>query len=151
MRYKLTLSIDSDLELVGLLTKAVRALCEDVLSEEETDAVELSVDEAVTNVIRHGYANKNDQRLDVELSFGDREVVIDILDHAEPMQAEFDEADASVFDFDQGDPSTLPESGMGIALIKRNMDSVEYTRGAGRNRLRMVKFFSKPNASTPAP
>jgi serine/threonine-protein kinase RsbW len=134
------LTIDSDLDKVVLLARAVRALCTGVLDSEEADAVELALVEAVNNVIRHGYAGRPGEDVEVSVALQPDQVVVEVVDHASPMDgALIEEASASRFDFDPADLDAVPESGMGLALIQMSMDEVEYRAEGGANRLRMVK------------
>jgi serine/threonine-protein kinase RsbW len=53
-----------------------------------------------------------------------------------------DNASEDRFDFDETDLADIPEGGMGLALIRMNMDEVEYRSNESENRLRMVKRIS---------
>ncbi len=134
------LTIDSDLDKVVLLARAVRALCTGVLPPEDADAVELALVEAVNNVIRHGYAGRPGEDVEVGVALHPDRVVVEVVDHAQPMDGALVEAaSAARFDFDPADLDAVPESGMGLALIRMSMDEVEYRAEGGANRLRMVK------------
>jgi serine/threonine-protein kinase RsbW len=134
------LSVDSKLDLVALVARAVRALCTDLLAEEDIDAVELSVVEAMTNVIRHGYEQQEGRNVEVTVQLRPHEVAIAIIDEAAPMNGELlKQASAERFAFDESDLSAVPERGMGLALIRMNMDDVEYHSSHGKNELHMVK------------
>jgi serine/threonine-protein kinase RsbW len=75
------------------------------------------------------------------------QVVIEIVDHASPMQAGLlSDASAERFAFDETNLADIPESGMGLALIRMNMDEVQYSSTEGENRLRMIKRI-EPRAS----
>ncbi|MEE1658245.1 ATP-binding protein [Microvirga sp. CF3062] len=136
----ISLSIDSDLDKVSLLARAVRALCEDLLSPEDQDAVELSLVEAINNVIKHGYHGERGKDVQVAVGLQADLVVIEVIDHAPPMPAQvLDKAPEDTFAFDETDLADIPEGGMGLALIRMNMDEVEYHSNEAENRLRMVK------------
>jgi len=141
----ISLSIDSDLDKVSLLARAVRALCEDLLEPDEQDAVELSLVEAINNVIKHGYQGERGKDVQVAVGLQADQVVIDIIDHAPPMAPEvLENASADPFAFDETDLAEIPEGGMGLALIRMNMDEVEYVSNNSENRLRMVKRIGPP-------
>ena len=141
----ISLSIDSDLDKVSLLARAVRSLCEDLLSPEEQDAVELSLVEAINNVIKHGYHGKPGKDVQVAVALQPDRVVVEIIDHAPPMPAQvLEKGSGDPFAFDETDLADIPEGGMGLALIRMNMDEVEYHSSETENRLRMVKRIAPP-------
>ncbi len=141
----ISLSIDSDLDKVSLLSRAVRALCEDFLSVDELDAVELSLVEAINNVIKHGYQGEKGKDVQVAVGLQTEQIVIDVIDHAPPMAPGVLEQPADdPFNFDEADLAQIPEGGMGLALIRMNMDEVEYVSSESENRLRMVKRIERP-------
>lgn len=136
----ISLHIDSDLDKVSLLSRAVRALCADFMSPEDQDAVEISLVEAINNVIKHGYHGEPGKDVQVAVGLHADQVVIEVIDHASPMQAQLlDKPADDPFDFDATDLTDVPESGMGLALIRMNMDEVQYVSNESENRLRMVK------------
>jgi serine/threonine-protein kinase RsbW len=136
----ISLSIDSDLDKVSLLARAVRSLCEDMLGPEDLDAVELSLVEAINNVIKHGYHGEPGKDVQVSVGIQSDQVVVEIIDHAPPMPPQvLEKASEDMFTFDETDLAGIPEGGMGLALIRMNMDEVEYHSGDTENRLRMVK------------
>jgi serine/threonine-protein kinase RsbW len=144
MSTALSLQIDSDLESVELVAKAVRALCSDRLDETMLNDVELSVVEAVNNVIKHGYRGQRGSSVEIKVGLRTDRVVIDILDQAPPMP----EGVAAVklggpFEFDPENLQDLPEGGMGMALIQMTMDDVSYSSEAGVNRLTLTKLFAR--------
>jgi serine/threonine-protein kinase RsbW len=141
----ISLSIDSDLDKVSLLSRAVRALCEDLMGPEDLDAVELSLVEAINNVIKHGYHGERGRDVQVAVGLQAEQVVIDVIDHAPPMAPQvLEQASENLFAFDETDLTEIPEGGMGLALIRMNMDEVEYISNESENRLRMVKRIGAP-------
>jgi serine/threonine-protein kinase RsbW len=139
MSVGMRLQIDSDFDKVALLARAVRALCAELLDEEAADAVEISLVEAVNNVIEHGYEGEPGRDVGVEVSIQSDRIVIDVVDQAAPMKSDVLDHAAAEIVFDETNIDSLPEGGMGLALIRMNMDEVEYHSGPGENRLRMVK------------
>lgn len=96
--------------------------------------LKLAVDEAVTNVVLHGYGNAGG---DVELHMraeGD-DVVISILDRAgcfDPDEVKAPRLDTPLHD--------RPAGGMGIFLIRQMTDQAEFLpRPGGGNEVRLVK------------
>jgi serine/threonine-protein kinase RsbW len=136
----ISLSIDADLDKVSLIARAVRALCAEILHPDDVDAVELGLVEAINNVIEHGYHGQPGKNVQVRVGLQSDQVVIEIVDHAPPMPADLLQSPTSdPFGFDENSIEGIPEGGMGLALIRMNMDEVEYFSSEGENRLRMVK------------
>lgn len=100
----------------------------------ESQKIALAVDEAITNVIKHSY--KNSEKDNIKLEFYSQPKGLKIL-------VEF-----------SGIPPVLKEmaidlkkmirekkkSGLGVELIKRIMDSVEYSTVDNTNRCEMIKW-----------
>ncbi|WIJ23780.1 ATP-binding protein [Devosia sp. RR2S18] len=140
-----SLQIDSDLDSVELVAKAVRALCSDKLGEDMLADVELSVVEAINNVIKHGYRGEKGLPVEVKISIKSDRVVLDIFDEAPPMPGSLLEPDtAALFDFNPENLDELPEGGMGLSLIKMTMDEISYSSQSGINRLTLTKLFENP-------
>ena len=96
--------------------------------------VHLCLEEAISNVIRHGYDGQPGSTLTVECTSPDaREVVFTIEDQAPP----FDPVSGAIME-DQ--PATSPmdylrPGGRGILLMRKFAHSLKYERLAGGNRL----------------
>jgi anti-sigma regulatory factor (Ser/Thr protein kinase) len=100
------------------------------LSSDLTYRLTLSLDEIVSNVIRHGYSDTNDHVVDVQLTVRDGVVTAVIEDdgHAyDPRQSP--EPDFSM-PVEQRGPG-----GLGIHLVRQMMDSIDYARRDDRNTL----------------
>jgi anti-sigma regulatory factor (Ser/Thr protein kinase) len=100
--------------------------------------VEVSLDEVLANVVRHGLSGRGESaRVELELA----------LEPGDPPRCELRvEDDGPEFDpLAAAAPDTAlgvderPIGGLGIELVKRLMDEVHYERAAGRNRLRLVR------------
>lgn len=108
------------------------------ISRAVTWPVEVSLDEVLANVVRHGLAGRGEAaRVELELQ----------LEPGDPPRCELRvEDDGPAFDpLAAAAPDTSlgvderPFGGLGIELVKRLMDEVHYERAAGRNRLRLVR------------
>lgn len=104
------------------------------LSEVETGHCQLAVDEACTNVIEHGYRGEDRGPISVQCDVAPGELVITILDRA----ARFDPTQVP-------EPNTrapleeLPVGGLGLFLMRRVMDAVEFSYEDGGNKLVLIK------------
>jgi PAS domain S-box-containing protein len=130
------LEIASDLRELRRARAFVRDFCRSVpaglLSPDDVDALELAVNEAASNVMKHAYHGRADQRiqLEAELAAGRAFVRLHHLG-------------------DSFDPSSVPppaldgsrESGFGLYLIGKSVDRVAYSRDErGRNCISLVKL-----------
>lgn len=96
-------------------------------------AIDLALEEIVSNVIRHGLGGAGDHEIGVSLRVEPTQVVLHLDD------------DAPAFDpTAQAPPRTdlpleeRPIGGLGIHLVTTMTSSVDYSRSGGRNRLEMV-------------
>lgn len=123
---------------VGVARAAVQALAAKLgFSEEHIGHIILAVDEALTNVIRHGYHGRNDRPIWLRMNpinggdlFG-LEIVIE------------DEAPSVDLAKIKGRPlDEIRPGGLGVHIITKMMDEVEYARrpDAQGLRLRMRKY-----------
>ena len=132
----ITLRMESRLDHVVMVSRAVRALCSTAgLPARECAQVDLAVAEALNNVIRHAYRGEAGHPIEVTFAQEREQLTIEVADEGIPMP----EGQPVVFDFDPNDIARLPEGGMGLFLIHTVMDSVEYRRLGERNTLAMSR------------
>jgi len=132
--------MDSNLEVVFLVGLAIRAFCSFVrLSEVAVYEVELTVVEAVNNIIKHAYGNEKGHEVEILVSLHVDRLMFQICDSGRTL----DSNQVSALNFDPDDLDALPEGGMGLHIMQSAMDRVEYSRLEGRNVLSLVKFFEK--------
>ena len=105
--------------------------------EEDCRAITLAVDEALTNVIRHAYGDRHDQKIEIFCSCLPMDSGIEFLvvDRGRPA----DPARLRGRDLDDVRPG-----GLGIHLIAQIMDTVHYEPSPECNRLRLIKYLKKP-------
>ncbi len=96
-------------------------------------ACELAVGEACENIIKHGY--KAEDRGDIRVSIASLpgELTIELVDTAPPFNP------ARVPDTRAWTPDDPPVGGLGLLIIHRVMDQVQYLRRRRQNILRLVK------------
>ena len=102
-------------------------------SKRETSNTKLAVDEACTNIIKHAYRKRGGEiRIDVQAEQG--RVEVNIFDRGEP------------FDWSKVEDPDLEEyveigkkGGLGIFLMNRLMDELDYSASSAGNRLYMAK------------
>jgi anti-sigma regulatory factor (Ser/Thr protein kinase) len=101
------------------------------VDEHTVAGVELIIEEAVTNTLRHGYGATaaEDHQVELELQIEPHEVRLLIVDDAGP----FDPMDADALLL----PETLDEApvgGLGLLMIRNTASSMAYERRDGYNR-----------------
>ena len=128
--------------LVGDLSRKIG------FSEEEVAKIEMSVDEACSNVIKHAYSPKKkwcwqhrhpEIRLNVLIV--KNQLIIEINDHGQQ------------FDFAAYRPDSIDDrlkamstDGYGISIMRKFMDEVDYSSNdTTGNTLRLVKYLQKPS------
>ena len=108
-------------------------------TETEKDLIVLGLDEACTNVIRYAYRHEPDQLICLICELRPDGVIFHLRDYG--MQAEPSKL--------QGRPLDLVQpGGLGIHLIRRAFDQVDYNLKKEGTELVLAKHFSK--ASKPA-
>ncbi len=96
--------------------------------------IQLAVDEACTNVIKHAYQYKTDNQFCVRIGTRGNEMLVSIIDNGKPF-----DPDAYNMPTTQDQLNQKKRSGYGILLIRKLMDNVEYRKRNSRNEIRMTK------------
>jgi serine/threonine-protein kinase RsbW len=97
--------------------------------------IRLAVDEAYTNIIKHAYKKDERKSVDIELGYNNSsEFWISLLDTGDA----FDPSDYSKPDV-RKKIKEKKRGGVGVYLIKKLMDSVEYRTEGSVNEIRMTK------------
>lgn len=97
-------------------------------------ALQLSLEEVVTNVIKYGYRDTADHVIDLRFDLQGDQLTVEIEDDAQAFNP-----------LDKSDPNLSleledrPIGGLGIYLVKQMMDSVEYRRVRDHNLLILRK------------
>ncbi|MBP7653101.1 ATP-binding protein, partial [Candidatus Dependentiae bacterium] len=106
-------------------------------SEDIVMQITLVLDEAVANIIEHGYKLKNDEEIYIKIFVDMQKINIQITDFSEG------------FDMEKFGNVNMKEHiksrknrGLGVYIIKKFMDKVEYERDREiGNRLILTKYF----------
>lgn len=105
-------------------------------------ALNLALEELVTNTISYGFPGGGAQTIDVALSFDGESVRVRIEDTGaafNPLESEAPDLEAPIAD--------RPVGGLGIHLVRSVMDEVHYERAGGRNVVSLTKHV---NGGSPA-
>ena len=135
--YQLRLPSQSDnLSLIRDLVSKVAAQVG--LSSEEAGKIELAVDEACTNVIKHAYGSNSNEVLDIQIKIEKTKLTIVVSDKGKgfnPDKIKIPDLSESI--------RTGKRGGLGICLIKTLMDKVDFQMNPGtKNQVKMVKYLS---------
>jgi anti-sigma regulatory factor (Ser/Thr protein kinase) len=121
------------------LAEGLRGFCIPAgLSDEEFGDVRLAVEEAVSNTIRHGYADREPHPILVRASLEGGALCVEIEDDARafnPLEAPLPDVTLPVEEKSPG--------GLGILLLRSVADRVEYRRAEGKNVLRFVRILGR--------
>lgn len=122
----------------------VRDFVQRMMKHSKLDAADenkiiLAVDEAVTNIIEHGYPLGQEGSIEVEVETDETKFIVKVRDEA----PRFDPAGGADLDIDDHVKAGR-KKGLGIFLMRRIMDEVKYTFIDGRrNELTLVKYPTK--------
>lgn len=128
------LKLRNDLGEITRLSESLETFCEEHgVSMNTLMALNLALEEAVTNVINYGF-DGGDHLIDVELVMADGAVMATITDDGKeynPLAREDPDVTAPLEERRIG--------GLGVLLVKKLMDEVTYVREGDRNVLAMRK------------
>lgn len=131
-------SIASDFEQVIEVNKHIRSfLLKENIEVHICNAVEICLTEALNNVIKHGYRNRPNFGIDINIRKNEKYLEIEIVDNGEPRT----KLEPPKLDFDPNDIENLPESGMGLYIIHQLMDEINYITLNGKNFFTLKKLF----------
>ena len=138
MKQKAKLTIGADVRFLERIGQFVRKMAHMAgMDTEIIPHIELAVDEACTNIIKHGYHEDSSKQFLMTCSFDDSKFTIEIEDQGIP------------FDFDAVAKPDLNASlkereigGLGIFLMRKIMDKIAYrSTPEGRNIMVMDKIL----------
>ena len=98
--------------------------------------LQVALDETVSNVIKYAWPEGGSHEICVRIMVGNGEVTLEVLDDGRP----FDPVSAPP-------PKALPPGqrplpgGVGLHMVRQFMDSIEYARVDGGNRLTLTKVY----------
>jgi anti-sigma regulatory factor (Ser/Thr protein kinase) len=109
-------------------------------SSEDRDAIELGAAEVLSNIVRHGYGGDAAGRIRMAWVAGTRRIELRFCDCGKPIpDVRMAIARETSLDFGDTRLDDLPESGLGLAFIRRMFHRVRYRSRGPVNRLRLVR------------
>jgi anti-sigma regulatory factor (Ser/Thr protein kinase) len=135
---RVTIVVRNDLsEITPLLTRIEQFGEAAGLADDQTNAMMLVIDEAVTNTISYGFPAGGDHTISIALSRDDQTCTVVVEDDGvafNPLEAPEANLDASLEERGIG--------GLGIHLMRSYMDTLDYRRDQGKNILTLGKNLS---------
>lgn len=126
-------SITNQLSEIGRVADWVEEFCrEHGIAQRESNTINVALDEILSNVIHHGYADSGVHDIAVTLTSAAGEITVEIEDDGTPF-----------------DPTTVPAptltgslverdlGGLGLVFVRALVDQIDYQRVAGRNHLKL--------------
>lgn len=138
----LTLTIHNDVSEMTALEPFVEQISEEYgLDMAFSFQLQLSLDEAVSNVVNYAYGEQKDMPITIEAqvitSEDRRQLMLRLIDNGiefNPLE-EAPEVDVTL------SAEERQVGGLGIFLIRQVMDEVKYERQDGQNQLTMIKYL----------
>ena len=125
-------SLSSVSDLVVLVVKKLNKL---LINSSIINDIEISIAEAMTNIVKHAYNYDENQIIEFFLYKSNNNIIINLLDSAPKAKIDFNKK----LDYNPDDVDSLPEGGMGLFLINKCMTSVSLKRVNNKNELTMMK------------
>ncbi len=131
-----TLAVTSSLRHLRQVRRfVVRHATNADFSDDAVEAFKLAVDEACTNIIKHAYEGKSGHKVEITIIVDPSCFTVRICDDGKPF-------DASTYSEPQLRLLTKQRrsGGLGVHIIRRLMDQVEYRTRDGKNEICLVKY-----------
>ena len=135
----LELSLVNDLEEIAAAAAKIDAFCEARgLPPQIAYAVNLSVDEVLTNTISYGYDDDGEHRIGLSLRLEGDTLVVVLVDDGRPFDSSMErqpDLEAALEERSVG--------GLGLFLVQQMMDDVAYRRTGERNVITLTKHTAE--------
>jgi len=138
MKYQLKIpSITDNLELIRMIVSTVSEKVG--FTPDDVNKIELAVDEACANVIKHAYSKDRQQPIDLVIEIDFKKITIIVTDHGKGFDfTKIPKADVKEY------LAEMRVGGLGIYLMKALMDEVEFNSQAGtKTQVKLIKYFLK--------
>jgi anti-sigma regulatory factor (Ser/Thr protein kinase) len=125
-------------ELANVMATIERFSVREGLAKCDRQALELSLDELLTNTISYGYPESEQHKIQVDINIRDNNLETVVQDDGvafNPFEHEAPDLELSIDERNLG--------GIGIHLIKKFMDEFSYQRIAGRNVVTLLKALDQ--------
>lgn len=136
-----SVTIINSLKCLSIIADFIAAICRTHdLSKDHIDDISLAVDEAVSNIINHGYPITGIYPIRIDMDFCFGKIQLKISDQGVPFDPTAVETGNFPHDLQERD-----EGRLGIHFIRKFMDSMEYQfdRKTGTNQLILTKVIPR--------
>ncbi len=135
------LQVTAETKNLGLVRDFIRRLANEAgFDKEKIEQIELAVDEACTNVIKHAYHYDTSKMIDLHITIDSTKMVVSVIDYG----GGFDLSKIKQPDINHN-VKKAKAGGLGIHLMKKLMDEVRFHIEPGKKtEVRLIKFRSKP-------
>lgn len=135
-------TITSEYEKVESLIFSVKEfLAKEKVESHILSGIDICLTEALNNIIKHAYKGEKNHQIEVIVSKDSNVLEMILIDEGKPR----DNFIIKDLDFDPNDIDNLPESGMGLYLIKQLMDELSYYSINGKNYFTLRKICFDEN------
>lgn len=135
MKHRLNLSCQTS-ALSELRAFLQQKLSKASLSENEKHQVTLAVEEVCANLIIHSHGCNPQDHIQLEVKDSPEKLIFEISDQGEAF---------NILEYEAPDLKKVIEEkrkgGLGIILVKKIMDEIEFESKNGRNTCRLIKWF----------
>ncbi len=137
---KYHLKLPSQSDNLSIIRELVANVANKVgFNKDDISKIELAVDEACANVIKHAYGKNINQLIDVEIKIDTKKMMVIVSDKGkgfEPQDVKLPNMSKYI--------SEMRVGGLGIYLIETLMDKVDFDVKPGiRNQVKMIKYLNK--------
>ena len=140
MSKKISVTLKNDLSEIERLSKLIEDFGKiNNLSPKIIFDVNLTLDELITNIISYGYEDEDEHEIIITIWLNENELKLKLVDDGLPFNPlTIQEPDHLTQTLDD-----RPIGGLGIYLVRKLMDDIDYKREKNKNILLMTKFIDK--------
>jgi len=132
-------TINSAFKNVSSVCFIAKTFCEEnYIPEEKVREIELSLAEALNNIIKHSYKGDENNEINILLECNDGKFKVALTDQGESRK----NLKKPVLEFDPNNIDNLPEGGMGLFIIEQLMDENIYKVDGNKNTFTLVKSIN---------
>lgn len=135
---QLKFSIPSDYDKVESVIFSVKDfLSKNNIETHILNGIDICLTEALNNIIKHAYKGEKNNLIEVIVTKEKNFLELQLIDSGIPR----DSLVIKELNFDPNDIDNLPESGMGLYLIKQLIDEMDYYSINGKNYFTLRKYL----------